>query len=303
MTYATKDLSVASGAPIECYAFEGDFGDFFYTSYHSAITVAGIDFTPLPITRSAVETNSLVDGGMTMDFTLPFNNLLAKRYAYTISPRELNVTVYRVHEGDDYATDYKIEWFGGGAVEFNTNGDWTTIKTGSKFQTALNGNLSAAYFQRLCNHVLFDDRCKVDADSFKATATVIKLQGQVITVDNDGFDNSALVGGQMTITRTGEKQAIILNTDNVLRIGMVPVDIVVGDTLDLFRGCNHFRLGDCKNVYNNVVNYGGFDFIPVKNPYLRFNKTTATSTTTTAKKEKVEAVKAASFGGASASYS
>lgn len=285
MTYTVKDKSVHDGAPIECYEFVADHKTWRYTSYHEAITVAGNEYEPLPITRTALEVGSAIDSPATMNFVLPADNELARTFCYLVSPKSLSVTVYRVHEGDDYATDYVSEWQGAIAGA-SASGKWATIKTQSILQTKLNAYASAVYYQKTCNHVLFDERCKIVRASYTVTATVTKVQGQIITVDDMSFADTELVAGEMTNTRTGEVQGIISNDSNILRIGYRFFDILVGDTVELTQGCDHLRLGDCLNRFDNVDNYGGFDFIPETNPFENLSLDTVTDTVSTIKTSK-----------------
>ena len=152
-------------------------------------------------------------------------------------------------------------------------------------QLLLTSCCSAVYYQKVCNHALFDARCKVVRADFTETAIVTKIQSQIITVDNMVFPADGLVAGEMTNTRTGEKQGIISNSSNVIRIGYPFFDLVVGDTVELTQGCNHLRLGDCKSRFNNVANYGGFDFVPEINPFQQLNYQAITSTSTTVRRE------------------
>jgi uncharacterized phage protein (TIGR02218 family) len=41
---------------------------------------------------------------------------------------------------------------------------------------------------------------------------------------------------------------------------------VVGDTYSMVPGCRQ-RLEDCRDKWNNVVNFGGFTFVPVGSKY------------------------------------
>lgn len=280
MTYAVKDKSVHDGAPIECYEFVATHKTWRYTSYHEAVQVAGQWYTPLPITRTAIEVGSVVDSQTTMDFNIPSDHEIAQQFCYTISPKGLVVTVRRVHQGDDYSTDYKVEWIGQMSGS-SYAGNWATIKTASKIRTALNGYLSSVFYQKTCNHVLYDERCKADREAHTEEATVTKIQRQIITVDDMVYDNSDLIGGTMTNTRTGEQQGIISNDNNVLRIGYPFFDLEVGDVVELTLGCDHQRLGHCKNRFDNVVNYGGFDFVPEINPFEKLVYTSATRTEVT----------------------
>lgn len=287
MSYDVKDRSVASGEPVECYEFVTAHKTWRFTSYHSAITMAGEVYEPLPITRSTIETGSIIDTLQTMDFNVPSDHEIAQTFCYTLSPRNLDVTVRRGHIGDDLSVDFKVEYVGE-ILGASPAGNWGIIRTGNKLQSKLNGNLSSVIYQKLCNHKLFDERCKVVKADFTESAVVTKVQGQIITVDDMVFAADELIGGEMVNTRTGESQGIISNDFNILRIGFTFFDIVVGDTVELTRGCNHVRLGDCKTVFDNVVNYGGFDHIPEVNPFANLLYTSRTSTKETTNKAKEE---------------
>lgn len=279
MSYAVKDKSVSSGAPIECYEFIAQHKTWRYTSYHSQVTVAGEVYDPLPITRTAIEITSIIDSPATMDFNLPSDHEICRQFCYIISPKQMVVIVRRVHEGDDFSTDFKVEWTGryaGGA----SSGKWGTLKTASILATELNGFLSSVYYQKTCNHVLYDERCKAVRADFTETAIITKIQNQIITVDDMVYTDDDLIGGVMTNTRTSEVQGIISNDVNIMRIGYPFFDLLVGDTVELTLGCDHQRLGHCKTRFNNVDNYGGFDFVPEINPFEKLVYTTAVRTET-----------------------
>lgn len=266
MTYAQKDKSVDSGAPIEAYEFEGEFGVLRYTSSNKEETIAGEVFTPLNISRTSIETGAVTDTVMTMDFKVPSNSELALKLCYKLSPPGLIVTVYRVHRGDNFETDYRVEWIGEG-LDTEVRGEWATIKTGSILQSRMAGNVANIYYQRMCNHILGDARCKVDLDLFTFTTTITKIQAQLITVASDSTLDGELKAGVIINTRTGERRGIFNNIDNAVSISYPFTDAVVGDEVKLQLGCDHARLGHCKQRFNNVVNYGGHDFIPTVNPF------------------------------------
>lgn len=275
----TADTSISDGAPIEFYKFVSDFGTFRYTSSPNAQVLLGEAYEPVHIVRNAVETGSVIDAIQTMDFIIPADNPLALLYCYEVNPLTLTVEVRRAHYGEDFDSTYTVEYVGegtGGSV----NGLLATIETGDALQSRLAGNMSAVYYQRTCNHALYDERCQVDPAGFTTTSTVTKIQAQIITVVNDGFPNDALIGGTLVNNRTGERRTIISNTDNVIRVGYKFVDIELDDEVDIIRGCDHARLGDCKLVFNNTARYGGFDFIPVDNPFAEISKTLADIVTT-----------------------
>lgn len=264
MTYETRDRSVSDSAPIECFKFVAPHKTWLFTSYDVAVTIDGDLYEPFVISHTSFEVSDVLDSLVTVDFRVPATSEIAAHFCFGLSPRSLAVTVKSAHK-DDLA-NFKVEYTGRIAGTAG-DGDHAVIKTASLTQTELNDYLSSVYYQKTCNHVLFDERCKVLRASFTATAVVTKIQGQVITVDDMVYADDALILGEMTNTRTGEAVGIVSNATDIIRIGFRFFDLLVGDTVELTQGCNHLRLGHCKTRFNNVTNYGGFDFVPEVNPF------------------------------------
>lgn len=263
----TRDTTVQDAAPIECYKFISPIGTYRFTSHPRRVNMAGEWYESFQVTRSnSIEVSSVIDNPVTMDFNLPADHALAVAYCYEEALDTLTVEVRRGHYGDDLSTEFTVEWVGEWSGS-SVNGMWATFKTASVLNTKLGGNTSSVYYQRVCNHILFDERCKVVREEFTVSAYVEKIQGQLITVDDDQAVNGYYNGGELVNTRTGETKSIVINTDDVVTINSRFYDLVVGDVVELTPGCDHVRLQDCKNKYDNVVNYGGFDFIPTYNPF------------------------------------
>lgn len=279
MSYAQKDNSVQEGQPVEFYKFTSPLGTFRFTSDNEPGICNGELYLVLPggITRTSIETGSVVDTVMTMDFTFRADTDLARLYCYQTTPELMNVEVRRAHRGDDWNTEWEMEWMGYG-LDVSGSGPTITIKTGSVIQAKLNGNIASIYYQRMCNHMLFDERCKVNKDDWTITSTITKVQRQLITVENDQSADGELKAGEIEHVRTGEKRSIYDNSSNIITIGYPFGDAQVGDEVRLVFGCDHKRLGHCKNRFNNVQNFGGFPFIPVENPFtdLQFEGKTLT---------------------------
>lgn len=272
MSYEQKDNSVQDGEPVEFYKFSSPLGTFRYTSDNQPGVCNGELYLVLPggMERTSIETGSVVDTIMTMDFTFRATDDLAQLYCYSITPEQLVVEVRRAHRGDDWNTEWEMEWTGIG-LDVSGSGPTISIKTGSVIQAKLNGNIAAIYYQRMCNHMLFDERCKVDREDWTVTTTITKVQRQLITVDNDQSADGELKTGEIEHMRTGEKRSIYDNVGNIVTIGYPFGDAQEGDEVKLTFGCDHKRLGHCKNRFNNVVNFGGFPFIPVENPFQDLN--------------------------------
>ena len=265
MSYDVKDTSVHDGEPIEVFKFIGTLGTYRYTDYPENVTVNGELYITHPISRTAIEVGTLIDSITTMDFTVLFDSDLARAHGLLATPDSLLVEVRRVHKGDNYATDWEMTWQGI-AVGYSMTGRWFTIGTQNKVQVDLNTNLAQPYYQTTCNHVLFDERCKVNKASNTSVSTVTVIGPTAITVASDGVPDGHLRAGELINQRTGERRLILDNLANVIDIGYGFIDILVGDTVSMVKGCDH-SFSECQVRFSNLDNFGGFMYVPSKNPF------------------------------------
>lgn len=287
MSYAAKDRSISQGAPVEVVEFAAIHKTWRYTSYHERIRLAGEWYDPLPMTVSAIEISSVVDALTTNDFRVPADTEIARAFCNLVNPPSLVVTVRRGHIGDDLDVEYSVE-YQGEFIGANSDGEWATIQTSNLLVTRLSGNINAVSYQRLCNHVLFDARCKANPATYQTTGVVTKIQGQLITLTGTGRGGGQLALGTGKNVRTGEVQSIVTNNLTQVRVGYPYFDLQVGDEILFTQGCDHLRMGHCKNRFNNVANYGGFDFIPEENPFEELNYQIKTTTKSTVQKYRAE---------------
>jgi len=265
MSFESFDQSVSGGAPFEVFKFTGQLREYLYTSNSEEVTFGGDIYLPIPITRTATEVTSVLDSITTVDISVPYNSDLARDFCFRKTQQSLSVEVWKLHRGSTYDTESKREW-GGRAVGFAVEGNLGIIKTQSSVQARLSKKTKAPFYQTTCNHVLYDERCKLDRADFAVNATVVSFLGSTITVDDDGYPNGDLVVGEATNTRTSEKRLIVSNVSNVISVAYPFIDLVVGDTLELTLGCP-LSYTVCQSRFNNVVNFGGFKFIPTTNPF------------------------------------
>ena len=74
-------------------------------------------------------------------------------------------------------------------------------------------------------------------------------------------------GGLIRITITGvpHARAILTHTGDDIEIDLGIPGLAVGNVLQTLPGCDR-TINTCINKFNNVDNYGGFPYIPIKNP-------------------------------------
>lgn len=265
MTYSSNDVSAASGRPVEFFKFEGLLKDYRYVNQATSETLGGEVYEPATLFRSNIEIGSILDAQKAVTVSVPADSDLAKDYGGKNTPTQLQFTLYRAYRGDDWSVEFK-QRYTGRATAYGYQDRMFQITFNNVIATDLNQENRQVYFQSICNHKLYDARCKANKAANTTTSTVVNFSDTAVKVVNDGWPNGDLRVGTLINVRTGEERLIFDNLANVVTIGYPFLDIVVGDQMQLIRGCNH-GTSDCITKHDNYVNYGGFLFMPDVNPF------------------------------------
>ncbi len=267
--YNTSETSQHSGSPVWGYEFVGTNETWRLTSAELEIPNLNSQvYTPIEISHKAIKIGTQEDSAVALEVSMPVDHAIPQAYAFdTVSPQELNLTVYRYHEGTNPATDFVRMWVGKCTV-WSVNGDLATIRVPSIFQRILNAEYPNVYFQQPCNNDLYDIRCKIDPNLHDATSTVATVTDETtFEVVADGFADNELRGGELINTTTGERKTIVDNVANTITVVSAFNSLVAGDPVKMQRGCDHAFGGDCVAVFNNGVNFTGIPYLPPNNPW------------------------------------
>lgn len=265
MAYDDYEDSVESGAPIEGFKFTGSFNTYRYTSHQFDVDIFSETYTAIAISRNAVKATTQNDDGGDLEITVPYDIQLVQDYAFSKAPPNLILEIVRYHEGSDPVTDWVTIWKGI-VTNFSVTGRVCRIRVPSIFSVVLRGELPNVYYQNPCNHVLYDTRCALTAASFKTTSTITDIDGNVVTVAADGVADGYLTGGEIVDTTQNERRLIISNISDVITLNFPFYGAEVGDTVEMYAGCDH-SYETCGTKFSNQENYGGFPFIPGTNPF------------------------------------
>ena len=105
--------------------------------------------------------------------------------------------------------------------------------------------------------------CGLDRTAYQSTATVTDVTANIITHDGS-YTSGTLIGG--LITAGTERRWITANSSNTITVMGAFVGITAASPIIILPGCQH-DITKCRTVYSNLNNYGGFPFIPRKNPF------------------------------------
>ncbi len=284
MSLATIEASVEDGQPIELYRFTNLEETFLYTSSQEEVIFGGSIYVPTEISRTSSGKES-INIRATLVLKLPNTDPLVRRYVIGLPATSDKVVVYRQHSTDGGSPETVI-LFSGQIENVGFTGNEAKVNVVSTVNF-LGKPMPRQTMRNMCNHILFDTRCKVQESNFSMITTVTDISADGLTVTVDGGSNTILdTGLQLSaqiaanaayfnggvLSRSNLEQRSILSTvdlgGNVASFGVLIgyQNLSVGNTLALLAGCDH-NFTTCRVKFSNHQQYGGFPYVPRKNPF------------------------------------
>jgi uncharacterized phage protein (TIGR02218 family) len=259
MSYTTVERSVAEGSPIELYHFAQGTRRWRYTSSQAAVEYLSETYSPLSLTRGAIEqANEIHRNGL--EITLPRDCPLGTLFLAAPPEGIVSVTIYRRHLPDpEFITYWKgrvsAARFSGSVLQLKCEPIATSMKR---------VGLRARY-QLLYRHVLYSASCGALRERFRVDGLVAGVSGtQVTVVAAAGQANGYFTAGMLS-SPVGLRMITAHNGSSLTLVAPL-MGLAVGDAVSLFAGCDH-SMGQCASRFDNLDQFGGFPFIPVKNPF------------------------------------
>ena len=266
-SFDTLERSIESSEPIEVYEFLLGTTPFRFTTSEDEITFDSNDYTPESISR-----NSIAQGKderqRLLQVTMPLTNSYASKYIGIPPGERASLTVTRLQRNEVPAFDNPRLMFDGFVQSVRFPDNRSAILGVQSLEAATSQIMPRFTFQGLCNHFLYDSQCAVDPLGFRISgALVTGVSGKVITVTGAAASGLDFTGGFVTPNGVSDFRMVTSQSGDDLTL-LLPFSVnVLSLTVDVFAGCNREIDGDCLNVFDNVAEFGGFAFIPLKNPF------------------------------------
>lgn len=263
MSYQDFEPALELGTPVELYEFIQGAQRWFYISNTVPLVRLGQTYTPEPISRDRIkQTNDVFKDGLKLKF--PRENVFASQFL-GFAPEEITtVTILRGHYGDP--DDEYIVYWKGRVVGAKAGGNEIEIECESVFTSIRRPGLRAK-FEYGCRHTLYGRACSVNREAYRYDNTVNSIVGGVrVEVQGAGNFPAGYFTGGILIAPNGAERFIVDQDGDTITMNR-PIRGFVGSvTVSLYPGCDHLR-STCQTKFNNLDNFGGFPWIPRRNPF------------------------------------
>lgn len=235
-----------------------------YTSSDKLVTYNTEEYLPISIMRSGTEIkNDLAKADLTI--TLPLDNEMAQRWLKDNGELLVGLTIFKKNK----AGVTNVIWKGrlASTIPGMTN---IQLKFESIFTSLRRPGLRARY-QRSCRHTLYGRGCWIDPETLALTSAVTAATGRTLVCTAAATKPNGFYIGGMLRSPDGVLSYIVDHVGSSITVQRLSFNlseqIVDGFPFNvkLYPGCDHTR-ATCINKFNNKLNYGGYDFIPKKNP-------------------------------------
>lgn len=257
MAFDDDELSAHDGEPIELYEFVGSAATYRYTDSQVAQTFEANSYTPATISRGSIPGAGSADAGA-LTVRLPSTDPLVLAYGLGNPPRSLTLRLLRKQVVSGQAE----ELWRSSVTAPRIDGRWAEFQSPSRMADRLGATIPAVSFQRLCNHFLYDEHCRVARTDYDLATTVASVVGTTVTVASIGGQPDAwFTSGEIVRNSDGERRMIVGQVGAVLELASPFRALSATDAVTLYAGCDHL-VEACRDKFNNVVNFGGHPTVP-----------------------------------------
>lgn len=235
------------------------------TSADSDIEYNAEVYEAQPIRRTQAESKNELSRA-SIDISMDLSNPLAQRHLGSPVDNVVTLTILQITDMGTYTF-----WKGRLSTVKATN-KGVTLTFESIFTSLRRPGLRGRY-QKSCRHALYGRGCKVDPELFAVIGYIGAIAGTVITVPGlDAYPSGRFRGG-MIQAPDGVVRFITNHVGNTLTLSrpfqtLIDLFAINGPgtvEVNVFPGCAH-NMSDCSAVFDNLLNYGGFPWIPDINP-------------------------------------
>lgn len=255
------------------FSRHSEFYDFVRGTQHFRVTTdtaplvyAGQTYAPLAgMKRSAIVLTQELEKAA-LQITVPYTFELLAIFRPTPPMQVVSVAVYRLPKGDTTAA---CIWSGVIIEVEDADESSASIHCAGGLATMTNNGLRRKC-QRACPLRLYGSglgQCNKDRSTVRtdgvlslATATTIKAAG--FATKPDGWFDGGLV--EWSIGVATERRFVVSHIGDTLQL-LTPCALAAGQVVAAYPGCDHTAAGGCTKL-DNLVNYGGQLYIPLKNP-------------------------------------
>lgn len=248
----------------------GEIGPYRFTNSDGTAMRDGAEYEAWPITHGDVVSSGTLDKS-DLEVKLARGTDLDDLFVAYPPSQVMNLFIFKGHAGlTPTLSNFPLEWAGRvRGVEYHEN---QLILNCEPVSTSLRRPGLRRNYQLSCPHVLYGAECRASKKAATSARTVSSVNNSEVTlsVALPGVQANYAGGLLEWQNDAGGKEirTIISCSENMstVRVRGILRDMAVGKPVQISFGCNRF-VSDCRDLHDNILNYGGQPWIPLDNPF------------------------------------
>lgn len=268
MTYAAYEASQEGGAPISLFMFVHGNTEYPYTNHTEEVDHAGKTYVPAAIDPGKIVTSGDMSKNQ-LKIEIDRDTDLGALMRGAPPSKSVSLVVLEGHL-EDPDNEYIASW-SGLVLGSSRSGSKYTL-TCDHLSAAIRGLGLGRDWQYTCPYRLYDTKyCQADRVAATAATAPLAISGRVLTLPNGWRGANDLIDYLHGVVEweggNGPEIRRIIKVSGVddIKLGGAPHDIALSQSIDVILGCPK-RSEKCDTLHNNIVNFGGQENIPLKNP-------------------------------------
>jgi len=250
-------------ADIELYAITAGLNSWRYTNALTAVLYQQQSYTPAAMTRSAIEMSTDLEKAQ-LTITVPLTLPLLDYFRPTVPIQKVWVTILRMARNASTASTL----WSGAMANVESNQHTATLTVQSRFAAQANTGLRQKW-QKSCPRVLYSADCGASRSVYRVDGLLTSVSGRTIRAAIFASkSNGYFSGGYIEWVTNGTNYVafVIDHVGDMLTLLTLP-RLNIGDAVSAYPTCDHSTgVGGCGR-FNNLPNYGGAPYTPLKNPF------------------------------------
>lgn len=267
MTFLAREYSSYGGEPVILYEFRRGSLALNYTAADQDVVVGTTTYTSTAISHAGVKQSgdAVTDA---LQITAPYSLDIGAWFRFTPPSDIVYVTIRRYHFGD---TEAVVVWLGSVVSVATDEIGKVTVNCQAVSVSLKRGGLRLAW-QRNCPHALYDQNCRADKTLFAQPVTISTVNANSLSVTAfpyGGATDPYWPGGfiEWLIGPLTYERRMIENASPGVVVPYGNMDgYSAGLAITMYPGCLRTSL-HCDSFFNNLVNFGGYEFMPQRSPY------------------------------------
>jgi hypothetical protein len=268
MSFQGYDQDQELGAPVDLFQFVmSPTLSYFYCSADADLTIGGVVYKAVPVQRQTIKTSGKFEK-TNLEIRVPVTTDLAGIFLPYPPPNVVRVIVRQVHLTDP---DLQALAVWAGRVISSARANHEAVLTCDSTVLSFKRPGLNRFYQHGCGLLLYGSLCRADKGSHQVTFKPVSITDDALLIFPANWwlpwTHANFRGGTIEWTSSlgTETRTIIASEEAYIKVGGPLRDVTTDTELTLALGCAH-DMDDCRNVFNNILNYGGQPWIPFKNP-------------------------------------